>query len=539
MKFLSRCYFSGCSDLHVKNSCGRSLTVSTDGKLKSIKDGRSGSVMLKVSDKEASLSGRKELEANISLSISGYRPVDSVTISSYQPFILALKLPLNSKRRRRQVKNASGFAPNLTIIPQSGSLTSTSLVIRTAVAIRAEHPVKIVRIVQLPKSFGRSRRGGSKAAVDVSKIKHIIYQPFSKHMLTAHLLCLNRRIFLRIALSQFNCVSVSFLFPKFSNVNLPSNRERLHIRRGQQISTDGTAWDCCINILPSLKLQNGLPLDISVRVWQLAEQEDDDWQELFIRSDSVIDKDNSSDDDNSAMTPTSQTKIEYLNKFHHSKGSIVDDFLFVGSVESCQVLHISGISLRQPIFMQLSQSVSSNSADPILVGIHNLRIGSKKGANSLPKIIMDLGDDLDALVDVAVDENKVPCVNINSPFWIVNKVGVKLECKVDGKSKTYIDSGAGGLPIMIHGAKAIVSNSAYKKVSRQIKASPLECPHVNVASYWWDEDTNGKLVLKKLNMKQAGAKALNLMLLEQTESYTAKISLSIHRLIHRQALPWK
>lgn len=64
IKIQSRCYFLGAADLHVKNSYGRSLAISTDRKLKSIKDGCSGSVMLKVSDKEAASSGRQALEAS-------------------------------------------------------------------------------------------------------------------------------------------------------------------------------------------------------------------------------------------------------------------------------------------------------------------------------------------------------------------------------------------------------------------------------------------------------------------------------------------
>ena len=97
--------------------------------------------------------------------------IDNVAISPYQPFMLALKLPQNSKRRRRKIRNASGFSPNLTIIPEAGSLTSISLFVRTALAIKTDYPVSIIRIVQLPKSFGRSRQGKTK--LDVSKLKHI------------------------------------------------------------------------------------------------------------------------------------------------------------------------------------------------------------------------------------------------------------------------------------------------------------------------------------------------------------------------------
>ena len=53
---------------------------------------------------------------------------------------------------------------------------------------------------------------------------------------------------------------------------------------------------------------------------------------------------------------------------------------------------------------------------------------------------------------------------------------------------------------MIHGAKSIVSNAAYKKISHQIKVIPLESPSSKVAKYWWDKSTNGKLVLNNTLM---------------------------------------
>ena len=84
--------------------------------------------------------------------------------------MLALKLPQSSKRRRRKIR-ASGFSPNLTVIPEQGSLTSISLFVRTTLAIKTDCPVNIIRIVQLPKSFGRSRQGKTK--LDLSKLKHI------------------------------------------------------------------------------------------------------------------------------------------------------------------------------------------------------------------------------------------------------------------------------------------------------------------------------------------------------------------------------
>jgi hypothetical protein len=257
-----------------------------------------------------------------------------------------------------------------------------------------------------------------------------------------------------------------------------------------------------------------MPYTISVRLWQLAQDEDDDlWQHptLYIRSTSTFDEDSGSDDDNSAMTPTSQTRSQYSNQFHQSSGREKSDFLFVGSVESCQMLRLSGISLSQPIFMQVSQCVDSHGltdkmnfmwSKPLSLSLDKLRTGAnRKGTLSLPLRILDLGDDVDALVDVSVDSKiRMPACTIFCPFWITNKTGMKMEYKVSGQSKKYLDSGAGGLPIMIHGAKSIETNATYKKVSRQISAIPIECPKENLLKHWWDETTNGKLVLKKIPM---------------------------------------
>jgi hypothetical protein len=72
------------------------------------------------------------------------------------------------------------------------------------------------------------------------------------------------------------------------------------------------------------------------------------------------------------------------------------------------MLRLSGISLRQPIFMQVSQSTKLCDcmeqsgfmwSSPLLLALDTLRTGSnKKGPLSLPKVILDLGDDVDALV---------------------------------------------------------------------------------------------------------------------------------------------
>lgn len=80
----------------------------------------------------------------------------------------------------------------------------------------------------------------------------------------------------------------------------------------------------------------------------------------------------------------------------------------------------------------------------------------------------------------------------------MNKTGSKLEYRVAGQNKSYLDSGAGGLPIMIHGSRSVGTNEKMKKVSRDVVVIPVERPNEIVARKWWDEKSNGKLVLHKV-----------------------------------------
>jgi hypothetical protein len=79
-----------------------------------------------------------------------------------------------------------------------------------------------------------------------------------------------------------------------------------------------------------------------------------------------------------------------------------------------------------------------------------------------------------------------------------------MEYKISGHSKRYLDSGSGGLPIMIHASKSTETNSTYRKTSREISVCPLECPSESTSGQWWDEETNGNLVLKRTAINAGG-----------------------------------
>ena len=81
---------------------------------------------------------------------------------------------------------------------------------------------------------------------------------------------------------------------------------------------------------------------------------------------------------------------------------------------------------------------------------------------------------------------------------------MKMEYKISGESKKYVDSGSGGLPIMVHCGKSGETNTTYQKTSREISVCPLERPTISVAKAWWDASSNGELVLMKNAINHKG-----------------------------------
>jgi hypothetical protein len=78
---------------------------------------------------------------------------------------------------------------------------------------------------------------------------------------------------------------------------------------------------------------------------------------------------------------------------------------------------------------------------------------------------------------------------------------MKMEYKVSGQAKKYLDCGVGGLPVMFHGGKISGTNAVYKKTSSELSAIPVECPKERLVKQWWDHETNGQLVLKRSAVK--------------------------------------
>ncbi|KAL7543622.1 LOW QUALITY PROTEIN: hypothetical protein ACHAXR_013206 [Thalassiosira sp. AJA248-18] len=567
--YTARCYFSGSKEILLKNNIGRELKASTKGNLDdhlmrysivsepdyqllldsfiSVDDGNSCTL---------SLSGK------LSLVTPGFKMIDDISVSPYQTLMFPLKHKKKGSKQksRRRHLSASGFSPYLTVVPKSDSLDSITLDVRTCVTIRTEIPIKI-RIVRLGKSLilsNKSRKHTSKVRskkMDLAKKNlmsalrravegaPIVYETSdteggfwalpldvidSSHY-HALLIQWNNSWRDPVLLTKdflFNPMNIREVSRCHALSGIVVQKERLNVHLPDKhsktpIASDNkrhimrrTAWDTSIRVVPFFLLSNSLPFPIVVRTWQDAkENEDEMWDELLLPIASAeMDENTSSDEDLSHMPSSMKGRRTTPEDIHLSSGGGSFGHYSQDHVEIGQTLRLSGVSVRESLFIQVSQHVNSSEevnfmwTNPMRVELAQLRTGTnQKGLTELPKIILDLGDNCDCLVDVSVESGtRVPVCTIFSPFWIMNKTGSKLEYKISGQRKLYLDSGHGGLPVMIHGSKSQGTNEKYKNVSRAISVIPLETPSAAVANNWWDEISNGILVLPKGAIEEKG-----------------------------------
>ena len=479
-------------------------------------------------------------------------------------FKLKMRKGLYGKsNRRKNTTGVSGFQPYLTVVPKSASLDTITLYVRSNVVIRSEVPVK-VRIVRLGKSAGQFSKQGSqkrnKKSIDLTKkyLMTALKRAVEGAPIVYECRCSGEgdAVALPVPLlvsSNFHAILIQdvsgkaknawrdpLLFTRdflFNPMNIRDvsryhtmsgvviQKERLNVQdtRKSRYKTSAsdttkntmrrTAWDVTILVVPFFLFQNSLPFPISIRACQYATKgEDDDWNGVVAL---LVDPEDSngfssSDEDEAAMTPSISNKGGDADQYHlstsHNSDYYHEDMINVG-----KTLRLSGINLSRPLFIEVSQHLHTSGAaslwdcesnSPIQIDLHKLQTGmNRKGSRSLPKIILDLGDNCDCLVDVSLDRaSKMPLCTIYSPYWLINKTGMKLEYAVAGSndgSKRYLDSGAGGLPVLMHCSKSDETNATLLQGSRQISVIPLECPRKAVVRNWWDEGTNGKLVLNK------------------------------------------
>lgn len=181
--FTSRCYFSGSDDILIKNDSGRVFhCLLSDQPMRDLPEGAMENVIdefytvpnggksalpLKV-NKESG-----ELDGKFVFYVPGFKLVDSISVSPYQSIMIPLKYSRRGTKRRKRHTSASGFAPYLTVVPESDSMDSITLHVRTCVSISSEIPVRI-RVVRLGKTAGKFRKKGTKNKMDLTKAKALL-----------------------------------------------------------------------------------------------------------------------------------------------------------------------------------------------------------------------------------------------------------------------------------------------------------------------------------------------------------------------------
>lgn len=189
-----------------------------------------------------------------------------------------------------------------------------------------------------------------------------------------------------------------------------------------------TAWNTTILVVPFFLLSNSLPFPIKVKTWQVSTDDDEDelWGDMLLQSQSEHDtNDDSSDEDVSYATPSIRWNRTTPDDIHLSTGSSSEDHYSENDVAVGQTLKLSGVTLREPLFMQVSQRINAPKqvnqllwTNPLRIDLPKMKTGiNPRGVQKLSKLVLDLGDSCDCLVDVSLEGARVPTCTIYSPYW--------------------------------------------------------------------------------------------------------------------------
>ena len=538
----ARSFFSGCKKVLLSNSVGVSMTATDERGTKIIEAGNVIDLSL----------------GKVSLGIERYQVIDGIPLSPYQPTMLKLTRDSRLGRRRRK-RTACGFAPFLTVVPNQDSLDAVKLSVRSSIQIKSEIPIR-VRIVRLPKKLGYLQKRNTKLVDLTKKNLAAALRRIVSGSLIVHELIINEgsvaAVPLNIVLSThyhallFQDVSgeesdawrdpvlltKDFLFNEMhlrevkkchtlSGINIQKERLTVHTsaeRRGKNIASDSTiwsrtAWDTTISVVPFFLLSNAMPFGIFIKAWQhRASDENELWREPSFFTDLTTEHSNesesNSDGETSSKSPSLMGRSTSTALYHLPTGSRGDDYFSLSCLKSGKTLRLCGIDLSCPLFIQFSQGLRGTTnewSNVATINLQKLRTGlnPNKGALSLKSLPIRLGDTVDCFIDAAVVERGICRGALYSPFWISNQSGMKLEYRVIGtkdhhgiSNKRYLDSGNGGLPVMLHCVNEGEANASKRK-RKEISVIPLENPTKAVLKKWWDPKENGRLVLAKNSIR--------------------------------------
>ena len=488
-----------------------------------------------------------------------------------QMFLLKPIKKIIRKRRkgslRNRHRNSIGFDPYLIIVPNFDIVDTVTLSVQSSISIEAHTPIDI-RVVRLTSSsldilYGTHKRKEGRNQMELSS-KHlpkllgevvenapIIFErngleerskvslPITV-LLSFALHALIIRDFTDDGMQRWrtpilltkeflhNSQQLSGVVQSHASCGIIVERNRLNVYRSEKsrskeyartrknatapnITNIKTAWATTIQIKPSFVLLNALPFSILFRSWQLPQESfNAEWKkEIWMNPDTATKEDNTDVDDESSLLST----IKRHTKVHYDES----DFNKAGHVSSGGIAKLNGIEMNDTLYIEVSQDFKTDRNDlnkltwisPLAIELGLLRkVGTKIGSLRLPTIRGRLGDSVCFCIDVTAGRNAAPYCTLFSPFWILNKTGMKMQYKFTGCDIEIHDSGAGGLPVL---AACYVEEKPRKSnlpgvTKREISVVPLEGPKKQNANVWWNTELDGELVVSNPSLIHHGKK---------------------------------
>ena len=469
--------------------------------------------------------------------------------------------------RRRHHRNSIGFDPYLIIMPNFDIVDTVTLSVQSSISIEAHTPIDI-RVVRLASSsldilYGTHKRKEGRNQVklfskhlpklleEVVENAPIIFErngleegskvslPITV-LLSFSLHALIIRDFTDDGMQRWrtpilltkeflhNSQHLSGVVQSHASSGIIVERNRLNVYRSEKsqrqkytrtsknatapnITNMKTAWATTIQIKPSFVLLNALPFSILFRSWQLPQESFnvERKRETWMNSDTATTEDNVDVDDESSLRLIRKrhTKVQYDES----------DFNTAGHVSPGGIAKLNGIEMNDTLYIEVSQDFKTDRNDlnkltwtsPLAIELGKLRIvGTKTGSVRLPTIRGRLGDSVYFCIDVTAGKNGAPYCTLFSPFWILNKTGMKMQYKLTGCNMEIHDSGVGGFPVL---AACYVEEKPRKKnlpgvTKREISVVPLEGPKKQAANVWWNTELDGELVISNPSLIHHGKK---------------------------------
>lgn len=493
---------------------------------------------------------QKSQMSHFSLLIPKFNFIHNIPVANFQVFMVPLipsvsntTFAANERKSRRDAGSVSGFASLLTFRAVSDILDTVTVQVRPCVTVEALTPIdfRIVR-VSANVAFNQLDLTSMKRLVNYLEVLGdggiIVHEtlrvpkkkqlPIPLYVLTSpylHMLyfrdiddvqrqwragILLNYDFLsnsrnRAEISRYHArAGISVQFDRLTCLQNPSLEEK------EAATTKYTALDTVIRVFPKFVVRNALPFGLVFKCWQSAVEvgkprlgKSVKW---FPEESSV---DGSLVSDENGLLPEKNTTV----RRHSLADTSVLDFYDFGYIEEGSSVNLNGVDIGKKLFLQITQALNVHRSKmsvtrhrfplkakpelywtaPIQLDLDLLQAGGNiSGRLSLPEIITPLGDEVDVSLKIEVEPSGSTCLTLFSPYWIINKSLMKMEYKFSGNEAIILDSGVGGLPILVSCKEKESSLDTLLAKKREISVRPVERPTEGTKSVWWD-NANGDL----------------------------------------------